>query len=148
MLHLAQLAMFMDGDLKDVGLWVFLSIGAVSLFVIFIPVVTWIESRRKEREAFYKAETVRRLAESQGQGAEAALDLLREEGRQEMIRKREGNKIGGVITLAVGIALCFFFRFQGNPNDWVIGLIPGLIGVAMLVYVYLLAGPIDPPPAK
>ncbi len=42
------------------GLWLFLSVGAVSLFVVFIPLVSWIDSRRKEREAFYKADTMRR----------------------------------------------------------------------------------------
>ena len=39
------------------GLWAFLSIGAVALFVVFIPTVTWIDKQHKEREAFYKAET-------------------------------------------------------------------------------------------
>ena len=46
------------------GLWLFLSIGAVCLFVIFIPLVAWIDNRRKEREAFYKADTMRRIAEA------------------------------------------------------------------------------------
>jgi len=39
-----------------------LSVGAVSLFGIFTQLILWIESRRKEREASYKAETIRRLA--------------------------------------------------------------------------------------
>ena len=43
------------------GMWMFLSIGAVALFAVFIPLVTWIGSRQKEREAFYRAETFRRL---------------------------------------------------------------------------------------
>jgi predicted cobalt transporter CbtA len=145
---MALMAMFFDADLKDVGMWIFLSIGAVSLFVVFIPVVTWLESRRKEREAFYRAETVRRLAENTGEGAKMALELLKEEGRQEQLKKREGMKIGGAITTAVGVALCIFFTMQGNQRDWVIGLIPGLIGVAMLVYVYVLAAPVESPTEK
>jgi hypothetical protein len=128
------------------GLWLFLSVGAVSLFVIFIPLITWIDSRRKEREAFYKAETFRRLAESTTDGAKSAVELLREEGRQEQIRKREGMKIGGVITLAVGVALSIFLRAmtggeQGAP--WLCGLIPAMIGASMLVYVYFLAAPVE-----
>jgi hypothetical protein len=35
------------------------------------------DSRRKEREAFYKAETFRRVAEASGEGAKAALEMLR-----------------------------------------------------------------------
>ena len=143
------LAMFYEADLGNVGLWMFLSIGAVSLFVVFIPLVSWIDSRRKEREAYYRAETMRRISESSGEAAKSALELIREEGRQEQIKKREGLKIGGVITMAVGVALIFFFRFaSGDPHAWAIGMIPGLIGVAMLVYVYLLAAPVDPPQGK
>ena len=48
----------------SMGLWIFLSVGAIALFVVFIPLVTWIDSRRKEREAFYQADTMRRLTES------------------------------------------------------------------------------------
>ena len=143
------MAMFFDSDLSNMGLWAFLSIGAVSLFVVFIPLVSWIDGRRKEREAYYRAETLRRISEASGEAAQTALELIREEARQEQIKKREGLKIGGVITMAVGLALIFFFLFaSGDPHAWAIGMIPGLIGVAMLVYVYLLAAPVEPPQGK
>ena len=29
------------------GLWMFLSIGAVALFVVFIPLTSWIDARRR-----------------------------------------------------------------------------------------------------
>ena len=126
------------------GLWAFLAIGAVSLFAIFLPVTTWLESRRKEREAFYKAETMRRLAESSGEGAKAAIELLREQSRIERNKKREGLKIGGVINIGVGVALMIFLRaLVGGEPVFLCGLIPGLIGVAMLVYVLFLAAPIE-----
>jgi len=54
--------------LHSAGMWIFLSIGAFSLFAIFIPTVTWIDKQHKEREAFYKAETIRRVAEASGEG--------------------------------------------------------------------------------
>lgn len=38
---------------------------------------------------------------------------------------------GGLVLLALGIALAIFFWEQGLP--WSIGLIPGLMGVALLV---------------
>jgi len=118
----------------------FLSIGAVALFVVFIPLTSWIESQRKEREAFYRAETMRRLSESSGEGAKAAIELLREQSRQEQMKKREGMKIGGLINLAVGVALMIFLRALVREEPvFLCGLIPGLIGVALLTYSLLLA---------
>ena len=75
MTNLAMMLFDIDPMPGGFGLWMFLSIGAVALFVVFIPVTTWIDSQRKEREAFYKAETVRRLTESSGEGAKAAIEL-------------------------------------------------------------------------
>jgi Domain of unknown function (DUF6249) len=126
------------------GLWMFLSIGAVALFVVFIPLTSWIDSQRKEREAFYKAETMRRLTESSSDGAKAALELLREQSRLEQSKKREGMKIGGLVNLGVGVALMIFLRaLVGGEPVYLCGLIPGLIGVALLVYALFLAPPIE-----
>jgi hypothetical protein len=134
------------GDFPGMGLWLFLSVGAVSLFVVFIPLVSWIDSRRKEREAFYKADTMRRVAESSGEGAKAAIQLMREQDRLTRIKTLEGIKIGGLINLAVGVGLTIFLRAmlgasQGSP--YLCGLIPGFIGVAMLTYSLFLAAPVE-----
>ncbi len=126
------------------GLWMFLSIGAVSLFVVFIPTLHFLDTKRKEREAFYKAETLRRITESSSEGAKAAAELLREEDRRDRIKSREGVKIGGLINIGVGVGLIIFLRaLLGQHSAYLCGLIPGFIGIAMLVYVYLLAGPIE-----
>jgi hypothetical protein len=131
-------------DVSNVGLWLFLSIGAVSLFVVFIPLVTFMENRRKEREAFYKAETLRRLTESSSEGAKTALAMMQAENRQERLKKREGMKIGGLINIGVGAGLMIFLRsLGGNGSPWLCGLIPGFIGVALLVYVFVLAAPVE-----
>ncbi len=145
MAHLVtQLATAFSDFPESFGLWMFLSIGAVALFVVFIPLVSWIDSRRKEREAFYKADTFRRLAEASGEGAKAALELLREEERLHRIKAREGLKIGGLINLGVGVGLMIMLRsLIGKDGVYMVGIIPGLIGVAMLLYVYVMAGPID-----
>lgn len=125
------------------GMWAFLSIGAVALFGIFIPVTSWIDSRRKEREQFYKAETIRRVAEASPDGAQATVNLLREQDRLNRLKAREGLKIGGVINMGVGIGLVLFLRALTGPQVALCGLIPGFIGVGMLVYVYVLASPIE-----
>ena len=143
MTHYAML-LFGGPDFNNFGLWLFLSIGAVSLFVVFIPLVTWMDTRRKEREAFYKAETFRRLAESTGDGARLALELMREQGRQAQIKTLEGMKIGGVINVGVGVGLVIFLRFLlggGTGSPYLCGLIPGMVGAGMLVYVFFLAAP-------
>jgi hypothetical protein len=136
--------LFTDPEvIRSAGLWVFLSIGAVALFVVFIPTVTWIDSRRKEREAFYKAETFRRMTEASGEGAKAAIEMLREESRLEQIKKREGLKIGGLVCIGVGASLTIFLWAVTHDPAFLVGLIPGFIGVALLVYVLFLAAPVE-----
>jgi hypothetical protein len=143
MAHLAMVLLRVFDDSR-MGMWMFLSVGAVCLFVVFIPLVSWIESRRKEREAFYKADTVRRLVEASGEGAKAALELMREEERLKRIKIQEGLKIGGLINIAVGLGLGILLYSLVGTHDspYLVGLIPGLIGVAMLVYVFFLAEPV------
>jgi hypothetical protein len=147
MIHVAGF-MFPGPDVifSNFGLWAFLSVGAVALFAVFIPLVTFIDSRRKEREAFYKAETIRRLSESSGEGAKAAMELMREEGRQKQIKTIEGLKVAGLINLFIGVALTIFLRAlvgSGSGSPWLCGLMPAMVGVAMLIYVFALARPID-----
>jgi len=146
MLYLAMLHFGGEGVFNnpELGMWMFLSIGAVALFVVFIPTVTFLDNRRKEREAFYKADTIRRLTESSGEGAKAAIDLLREEDRLKRMKTLEGLKIGGLINLAVGVALLIFLRaLIGNQPVYLCGLIPGFIGIAMLCYALFLAPKVE-----
>ena len=44
---MTNLAMMMFELSEGFGLWMFLSVGAVALFVVFIPVVTFLDNRRK-----------------------------------------------------------------------------------------------------
>ena len=144
MTHLV-LALFGSDDVfGSFGLWAFLAVGALALFGIFLPITTWLESRRKEREAFYQAETVRRVAEASGDGAKATVELLREQSRQERSKRREGMKIGGLINIGVGVGLLVFLHaLVHDAPVYLCGMIPGLIGVAMLSYVYFLAAPLE-----
>lgn len=122
--------------------------GIVGVFT-FLSVSVWMEGQRKEREAFYKSETLRRITETTGEGAKAAIDLLREDERLKRIKAREGRKIGGLISIAVGVAMLIFMwpMTKTDPNlPYLVGLVPALVGVAMLVYVYLLAPEVDSGP--
>jgi len=129
-------------DFAGAGMWIFLSISAFSLFGIFIPTVTWIDKQHKEREAFYKAETIRRVAEASGEGAKAAMELLQQQSRMARQKQREGMKIGGIICIGVGAAMSLLFWSQ-HDQGFLIGLTPGFVGAALLIYVYLLAAPLE-----
>jgi hypothetical protein len=97
----------MDYAKPEVMVFVFLAVAAIALYS-YLSIHSYVNGRRKEREAYYKNETVRRLTESQGAGADAAIALMREEDRLQGHRRLEGIKLGGLITTAVGIGLMIF----------------------------------------
>lgn len=113
---------------------------AIIAVFTFIAVASWSDNRRKEREAYYRHETYRKLIDGE-QGSDQVRELMREEDRQRHRRRIEGLKLGGLVTGAVGLALMVFLR-QIVPDEQVflVGGIPLLIGVVLLAYVYLLAG--------
>jgi len=146
MAHLAMSFFGGEPSYTDLGLWAFLTISAVAMFAVFLPLVAWIGSRQKEREAFYKAETFRRLAESSSEGAKMAIELLREQSRLERLKHRQGVLLGGMINIGVGAALVIFLTALkvGQPGATnLCGLIPGFIGVAMVVYALYMTPPVE-----
>jgi hypothetical protein len=124
------------------GLWLFLSVSAVALFS-FIAVASWAGCRQAEREAFYKSETLRRITEATGEGARVAVDMLREEALLKHIKEREGIKLGGLVNLGVGLSLIIFLFVLRGPKVALCGLIPAVLGVVLLAYVYLFAPPVE-----
>src|SRR5215470_1167693 len=108
-------------------------IGSIALFS-FLAVASWSDARRKEREAYYKSEMLKKLAETSGDGTKAAIELLHSEERRAAIKRREGIKLGGLITLAVGLTLMVFLRAVAtdDPGVFWVGLIPASIGAALL----------------
>jgi hypothetical protein len=114
-------------------------VGSIALFS-FLAVAAWSDARRRERETYYKSETLKKIAESSGEGAKAAVELIREQEKNVVRRRREGMKLGGLITAVVGIGVMALLR--GLVRDepvYLAGLIPLLIGLAMLTYTFLLA---------
>jgi len=110
----------------------------------FTGVVHWVDTQRKEREAYYKAETLRRVTEASGEGAKAALELMREDERLKRVHVREGMKIAGLVNIGVGIGLLIFLHgLLPGTAIYLCGMIPGLIGVGFVVYVYFLAAPVE-----
>jgi hypothetical protein len=131
----------MDFAKPEVMLFVFLAVGAIALYS-YLSIHSFVNGRRKEREAYYKNETMRRLTEHQGAGADAAIALMREEDRLQTRRRLEGLKLGGLVTSAVGIGLMIFLGIANDENHLIgvaIGIIPLVVGIALLLYAYRLA---------
>ncbi len=131
----------MDIGENVVGISVFLVpiVGSIALFS-FLAVASWSEARRKEREAYYRSETLKKIAESSGEGAKSALELMREQEKNFAKRRNEGLKIGGLVTAAIGIGVMVFLHgVEHEEPVYLAGVIPLLIGVALLIYPLMLA---------
>ncbi len=114
-------------------------VGSIALFS-FLSVAAWSDARRKEREEYYRNETLKKIAESSGEGAKAAIELMREQNRSVTKRRLEGMKLGGLITAVVGIGvMALLHGLEHDEPVYLAGLIPLLIGLALLTYTFLLA---------
>ncbi len=133
----------MDSSLGQsiVGVSVFLVpiVGSIALFS-FLGVATWSDARRKERVAYYRSETLKKIAESSGEGARAAIELIREQEKNAAKRRFEDMKLGGLITAVVGIGVMVLLHglVQSEPV-YLAGLIPFLVGVVLMLYGFFLA---------
>jgi Domain of unknown function (DUF6249) len=124
-------------------LFLFLSVGAVALFG-FLAVAAWSGARQLERESYYRNDMLKKLAESDTNSAAATLAYLQEKERateaKKDAKKREGYLVGGLVNMGVGIGLIAFLSAITNdkPAIGLVGLIPALIGVALLISAYLV----------
>ena len=124
-----------------IAFFVFLALSAIALFS-FLAVASFADARRRERETYYKNETLKKIAEAQGAGATSALELLREENRLATIHRRQGLKVGGLVMTAVGLGLLIFLRAMvpANPT-YLIGLLILFIGAALYGGSYVITVP-------
>jgi uncharacterized membrane protein YidH (DUF202 family) len=132
----------------------------VVCFFGFLTVVggitIWTRAKKQQQEAYYRAESLRRMAEIPGDGARYVAEHIRETMREEerirqavarakAVKQIETMKMGGLVNIAagVGIAIFLFFITQGRGNGgdkvFLVGIIPALIGVAMLTYAMYFA---------
>jgi len=114
-------------------------VGSIALFS-FLAVASWSDARRREREAYYTSETLKKIADSSGEGAKAAIDLIQQQSRDVTMRRLEGLKIGGLVTAATGIGvMALLHGLVSEEPVYLAGLIPLLVGAALLIYVFALA---------
>ncbi len=119
------------------SVFLFLSAAAVSLFS-FLAVVSWSNARLKERESFYKNDMLKKLSDNPGQGAAAALELMREENRLAGLRRQVYLREGGLVTASVGLAISILLRALIHDQPiYLCGLIVLLPGLALFVSAYM-----------
>jgi len=108
--------------------------------IAWLALVIWLGVRQKEKEDFHRSEVLKKIAETPGDAAQKVLELMRQQDYQAQVRRREGMKLGGLITLAAGLGLgIFLFFIERDEPVWVVGLIPVLIGAALLGYAVFMS---------
>jgi hypothetical protein len=111
-------------------------VGSISLFGFF-AVASWTSARRREREAFYRSEVLKKLADAGPNGSTAALEMFRAQQRAAFTNRLETQRLCGLILTAVGLGLMPLLKgVASHKAAWLSGLIPTLIGVVLLIYAY------------
>lgn len=135
--------MSVDENIVPIAAMLIPIVGSIALFS-WLAVNGWADARRKEREAYYRNETLKKISESSGEAAKSTLELMREQEKNFVKRRLEGLKIGGLVTTAVGIGVMVLLRGLVHDDPvYLAGLIPLLIGVALLAYPFLLAPKVE-----
>lgn len=105
--------------------------------VAFVPIIVWLDNRQKERQAHYRDEMARRIAEASDAGP--VLEYVREIERADAAQTRTKARVAGLITIAVGIALMIFlYQLVQEAPVYLVGLIPLLVGVVLLIFSELM----------
>src|SRR5688572_24800649 len=111
------------GPMNAAQLFILMEIVVATASLSLVAVIVWVGARTKEREAYYRSETLKKIAESGT--STAALEYLRETDRINARRIRGGLRLGGLVTMSVGIGLMVLLRalMPGNAV-YIVGLIP------------------------
>ena len=130
--------LFSRVDPSQAVVFFFLSVGAIALFS-FLSVASWAGTRQAEREAYYKAEMLKKISEVGGEH-NPALDYLREQERIAAAKRLGGFKAGGLVVTGLGLGVLIFLKalLPGQPI-YLCGTIFLFIGLALLAYALWFA---------
>jgi|SoiMethySBSTD1v2_1073268.scaffolds.fasta_scaffold00233_37 hypothetical protein len=126
--------------MDDLGQFLFLAAGAVSLFT-YLSVAHWVNAQTAERQARDRLGVLRKVAEQPTESAKLVLDMLREEEararelelKREWKARRDGMQFG-TILMALGLGLVAMFAIATSRRNWVIGLIPIFVGIVVFAF--------------
>ena len=105
----------------------------VTASLSLVAVIMWLGARMKEREDYYRSETLKKIADSPS--STTALEYLREADRITARRTRGGLRLGGLVAMSVGIGLMVFLRtLTPESGVYTVGVIPLLVGVSLFGY--------------
>lgn len=101
----------------------------------FVGSIAWAKHRRSERQAYYRHELIKKMAEK-AEGEDQLVAFMREETRIRQANRRQGLMVGGLVTLAIGIGFMVGFRWI-DDEVFMIGAVPTAIGLAMIAGAFL-----------
>ena len=108
--------------------------------IAMVVLIVWFGIRQKEKESLHRNELLRKIAESQGDAAQRVLEMIRQQDYESQVRRREGVKLAGLITTAVGIGLIPMLALIVRSEPvWTAGLIPLFVGIALFCYVFFFS---------
>lgn len=121
--------------------WFMVAVTGTAFFT-FITFVIWLEGRRKEREAHYRDEMARKVAEA-GESS-SILDYVRANAQADAEQVRLKARVAGLINLAVGVGLMILlYQLVPSAAVYLVGLIPLFIGVVLLILSEFMMKPTD-----
>ena len=117
-------------------LFLFLAAAVGGTFA-FVSIVVWVTGRTQERRDRDRFALLKTLVEHPGESADRVLAMLKDQEERRAERKdreeRRGFVVGGLVTLACGVGLAVMLEaLPAKSGAWTVGLIPGLIGIALL----------------
>jgi ferric-dicitrate binding protein FerR (iron transport regulator) len=121
--------------MNSLAVFSYLSVATVAALAM-VSIKVWSDNRRREREAFYRYETLRKLADVQGAGAQQVLEVMHAQQRVASRQIREGLKLGGLAACGAGAGLLAMFWSLDRLQ---VGFVPLFVGMALLLYAYGLA---------
>ena len=108
--------------------------------IAFVTIAVWLTERRKEREFLQRNELLKKIAESREDATERVLEMINQQEEEAQIRRREGTKLGGLMTLSAGIGLMIFLAvYYPDRTLWAVGFMPIFVGAVLTVYAIFMA---------
>ncbi len=121
--------------------WLMIAVTSTAFFTFLIFIV-WLDGRQKERQAHYRDEMARKIAEAGDSGP--VLEFVHAIEKADAERARMKASVSGLVTMAAAAGLMIFLN-QVAPSSavYLVGLIPLFVGVVLLFLGEFMLKPKD-----